>query len=248
MPIHYLRKLSGRERAPGADRQLALYLAFVAGAVNAGGFMAVAQYTSHMTGIVSGIADHLALGQFGLVVDGIGAVLAFVLGAACSAVLINWGRRRRLHSEYALPLMAEAALLLAFGLLGRDLQAQPLLFVSVTVMVLCFTMGLQNAMITKLSRAEIRTTHVTGMITDLGIEVGKLFYWNRHGELGGGRVRADPAKLATLGLLVGAFFGGGVIGALGFQGFGTAATIPLAGLLLALAVVPILDDVGPGGR
>ncbi len=248
MPIHYLRKLSGRERAPGADRQLALYLAFVAGAVNAGGFMAVAQYTSHMTGIVSGIADHLALGQFGLVADGIGAVLAFVLGAACSAVLINWGRRRRLHSEYALPLMAEAALLLAFGLLGRDLQAQPLLFVSVTVMVLCFTMGLQNAMITKLSRAEIRTTHVTGMITDLGIEVGKLFYWNRHGELGGGRVRADPAKLATLGLLVGAFFGGGVIGALGFQGFGTAATIPLAGLLLTLAVVPILDDVGPGVR
>jgi hypothetical protein len=75
-----------------------------------------------------------------------------------------------------------------------------------------------------------------------------LFYWNRHGELGGGRVRADPAKLATLGLLVGAFFGGGVIGALGFQGFGTAATIPLAGLLLTLAVVPILDDVGPGVR
>lgn len=63
MPIPYLRRLTGRERTRKANRQLACYLAFIAGAINAGGFLAVQQYTSHMTGIVSSMADALALGQ-----------------------------------------------------------------------------------------------------------------------------------------------------------------------------------------
>ena len=45
----------------------------------------------------------------------------------------------------------------------------------ITVVLLCFSMGLRNAVITKLSRAEIRTTHITGIVTDIGIEIGKLF-------------------------------------------------------------------------
>lgn len=243
MPVAYLRNLTGKERRPGADRQLAYYLAFVAGAVNAGGFLAVKQYTSHMSGILSAMADDLALGSLGLMLDGLGALLAFVAGAACSAILINWGRRRRLHSEFALPLLIEAGLLLAFGLLGGGLQGRQLLFVSVTVMVLCFIMGLQNAMITKLSRAEIRTTHVTGMITDIGIELGKFLYWNRTVDSETPRVTANRRKLATLAILVAAFFVGGVIGAIGFSRIGFSATIPLAALLTTLALVPVLDDM-----
>ena len=55
-------------------------LAFVAGAANAGGFLAVGQYTSHMTGMLSSVADNVVLGQFALAVAGVGALLAFVLG------------------------------------------------------------------------------------------------------------------------------------------------------------------------
>ena len=73
--------------------------------------------------------------------------------------------------------MLEAVLLLCFGLLGSNLERHRLLFVPVTVVLLCFVMGLQNAIITKISRAEIRTTHVTGLVTDMGIELGKLIYW-----------------------------------------------------------------------
>ena len=178
MPITYLRNLTGRVRSPQANRQLAGYLSFVAGATNAGGFLAVQQYTSHMTGIVSAMADHLVLGQVGLILEGLGALLSFLAGAATSAILINWARREHLNSEYALPLMLEAILLLCFGLLGGNLGNHQWLFVPATVMVLCFIMGLQNAMITKISHAEIRTTHITGMVTDIGIELGKLFYWN----------------------------------------------------------------------
>ncbi len=240
MPINYVRRLTGRDRTAHANQHLGCALAFVAGAANAGGFLAVRQYTSHMTGVVSAVADSLALGDFDLVLSGVGALLCFALGAACSAVMINFARRRKLHSEYAMPLLLEAGLLLGFGLLGAKLSQVHGLFVPATVMLLCFIMGLQNAVITKLSRSEIRTTHLTGMVTDVGIEIGKLIYWNRSK---GPAVQADLARLRVLVALVAFFFTGAVIGALGFKHVGYSATIPLAVLLVAMASMPAIDDL-----
>lgn len=244
MPISYLRALTDRERNKAANYHLASYLAFIAGATNAGGFLAVHQYTSHMSGIVSSMADQLVLSQFLLVLDGLGALLSFVAGAACTAILVNWARRKGLKSEYALPLMIEAVLLLCFGVLGKNLEQFRWFFVPLTVSLLCFVMGLQNAIITKLSNAEIRTTHVTGMVTDIGIELGKLFYWNfrLHDSLAP-RVLANRGKIKLLAVLIGCFFLGGVIGALGFKHVGFISVLPLAILLVILALVPILDDI-----
>ena len=242
MPIQYARRLTGSRRSKAANRQLGLVLAFVAGAANAGGFLAVHQYTSHMTGIVSSMADHLALRQWQDYLAGFGALLSFIGGAACSAIMVNFARRRHLHSEFALPLMVEALLLLGFGALGERLSHVAGLFVPLTVMLLSFIMGLQNALITKLSHAEIRTTHITGLVTDIGIELGKMAYWNAPDQQQP-PVRANPARLRLLLQLAVSFFSGGVIGALGFKQVGYLATLPLALLLVALAGVPTLDDL-----
>jgi uncharacterized membrane protein YoaK (UPF0700 family) len=122
MPVNYLRGFASAERTDAANRRLGCWLAFVAGAANAGGFLAVGQYTSHMSGVVSSVADNLALGDIGIVVAGFSSFAAFLVGAATSAILINWGRRRDAHSVYATPLMLEAVLLLCFGLLGSNLE------------------------------------------------------------------------------------------------------------------------------
>ena len=114
-------------------------------------------------------------------------------------------------------------------------------------LLLCFIMGLQNALITKLSRAEIRTTHITGIVTDIGIELGKLLYWNRHGDRHG-RVQVDRQRLQVLSLLALYFFMGGIAGAFGFNGLGYIATLPLALLLVGLALVPAVDDLRSGWR
>jgi uncharacterized membrane protein YoaK (UPF0700 family) len=241
VPIHYARSLLGRARSPRANRHLGVALAFVAGAINAGGFLAVHQYTSHLTGAISSAADNLALGAWDLALDGLGAVLSFLTGAACTALAVNYGRRRGLASEYALPLLLEAVLLLAFGVLGARLARFDALFVPATVMLLCFMMGLQNALITKLSHAEIRTTHMTGIVTDIGIELGRMAYWNR--DPAQPKVAANRARLRLLVSLLLAFFGGGLAGALGFKHVGYLATLPLAGLLCALAIVPAVDDL-----
>ena len=161
MPAHYARFLIGRQRSTAANRQLGLVLAFVAGAINAGGFLAVQQYTSHVTGMVSNVADQLVLGHLDLVGDGLVAVLAFICGAMVCAQLVHFARRKNLSSEYALPLLLEALLILGFGLLGARLAGFETLLVPVTVLLLCFIMGLQNAIVTKLSNAVIRTTHMT---------------------------------------------------------------------------------------
>src|SRR5688500_3296997 len=107
MPINYARRLTGRQREAGGNRQLGMMLALVAGAANAGGYVAVHQYTSHMTGIVAAMADHVATGALHLVLAGLAALVAFVAGAASCALIVNFGRRRGLHSLYALPLLFE---------------------------------------------------------------------------------------------------------------------------------------------
>ncbi|MDP3835666.1 MAG: YoaK family protein [Hydrogenophaga sp.] len=235
-----IRGFTGLQRTPQTDLKLGSVLAFVAGAANAGGFLAVGQYTSHMTGMLSSVADHLVLGQLTLALAAVGAVLAFLLGAMTTAWLVNWGMRRELRSAYGLPLIVEAAALLVFGLFGAAIGLMTPVFLPLTVVLLCFIMGLQNAVITKISRSVIRTTHVTGLITDLGIELGKLLYVNR--QAGTTPVVADRRRLRVHSQLIACFFIGGIAGALGFKHLGFVSTVPLAALLLLLVLRPALDD------
>ncbi len=235
-----IRGFTALQRTPQADLKLGTVLAFVAGAANAGGFLAVGQYTSHMTGMLSALADNLVLGQFVLVGAGIASVLAFLFGAMSTAWIVNWGMRLRLRSAYGLPLLLEAALLLVFGLFGAAMSLWQTVFLPVTVVLLCFIMGLQNAVITKISQARIRTTHVTGLVTDLGIELGKLLYVNRHPEMQ--PVRADRERLRVHAQLILSFLVGGIAGALGFKHLGYISTLPLALALLLLVLRPLLDD------
>lgn len=238
-----LIRLTSRERTREANRQLGCVLAFVAGAVNAGGFLAVARYTSHVTGIVSSIADELVLGNTALALAGAAMLSCFLLGAITTALLVSWARRHALHGEYALPIMLEASLLLVFGLLGANERLLQGLYLPATVLLLCFVMGLQNAVITKVSKAEIRTTHMTGVVTDLGIELGRLLYLNRDEHRNARQlVKADRQRLAIHTSILALFIAGGIVGALAFRAMGFAATLPIAALLLLLAAPPILRD------
>jgi uncharacterized membrane protein YoaK (UPF0700 family) len=244
VPVDYLRGFTSAARTDAANRRLGLALAGIAGAANAGGFLAIGQYTSHMSGMVSSLADSLALGNLAFVLSAASSIFAFLAGAASSAILINWGRRRGTQSVYAMPLVLEGLLLLCFGVLGANLEQHRLLFVPATVTLLCYVMGLQNAMITKISKAEIRTTHVTGLVTDLGIEIGKGLYWNRGvPSTEAAYVGADMRRLGLLASLLGMFLAGGLEGAIAFKQVGFIATLPLAASLLVLAAVPVADDL-----
>jgi uncharacterized membrane protein YoaK (UPF0700 family) len=183
----------------------------------------------------------VVLGNFTLALVGMVCLMAFMAGAMSTAVMVNWGLRQHLHSSYSLPLLVESVALLVFGLFGAAIAAWSQVFVPVTVVLLCFIMGLQNAVITKISKAEIRTTHITGLVTDLGIELGKLLYMNRsHADQ---PVLANRQRLRVQGSLVLGFLLGGLVGALGFKHGGYITTLPLAAMLWVLCLRPLLSDL-----
>jgi len=224
--------------------RLGCTLCGIAGATNAGGFLAVGQYTSHMSGILSAVADDLVLGKVQLAVASVALVASFVLGSMTTAWMVNWSQRRQMRSAFARPLVVEAGLLLVFGVFGTAINHFAGLFVPLTVLLLCFIMGLQNAVITKVSHAEIRTTHVTGLLTDLGIELGKMLYFNRSPFPQ--KVVANRKKLQIHAMLVASFFIGALLGAFGFKTYGYVSTIPLAIVLMVLTWGPLFDDVRNG--
>lgn len=242
--LTHLRGLAGPDRNPHSNRDLAVLLALTAGILNSVGFMAIALYTSHMTGLTAMLADNLVAGALDIALLCLVGIGAFVVGAACCALLFNWARRRRLRSRYAIVLLIEAALILLIGLLAHELTSAERSWALIALLGL--TMGLQNAIITKISDAQIRTTHVTGMVTDIGIELGKLVYPVRRDDPE--PVRPQLGRLGLHTLLVGSFFVGGVLGALAYGAIGFVTVVPTACILLVFASIPVVEDLRDRAR
>jgi uncharacterized membrane protein YoaK (UPF0700 family) len=232
----------GEARSGEADRRLAWSLAAIAGALNAAGFYAFGLYSSHMTGTISALADHLALGDMASVALYGSVVASFVFGAAISTLLINAGQRRRLRGVYAFSISAEAVLLAALGV--ADLYLPKVHSGAALIFGLSFLMGLQNAVVTRISNARIRTTHVTGMVTDIGIELGNLV------DIALSRKAAAQAELNRGKLklhvqTVSSFFTGGVVGVYAYKALGAGLMFGAAALLLTLAIPGIMASRSP---
>ena len=222
----------GETRSPAADRALALSLAGVAGALNTAGFYAVGLYASNMTGNVSAVSDRTGTGDLVLAAQACLLVVLFVLGATTSTLMIRRRRRKAGPGAYAYSVCAEALLLVAVGLLVLPL-AEPVRSHTL-VLGLSFILGLQNAAVTKISEARVRTTHVTGMITDIGIELAR---WLDRDASASDRLKPhDPVRLRLYLLTVGAFLGGGLVGVVAYRLVGVALLFAAAAVLACLAL------------
>jgi uncharacterized membrane protein YoaK (UPF0700 family) len=171
-----------------------------------------------MTGNVSTLSSLIALGNW---MHGLGyaaIVLTFIGGATVSTLVIDSGLRRRVDTVYALVVLVEAVLLATLG--GLELILPPVQGVPLMILGLSFLMGLQNAIVTHISDARVRTTHVSGMSTDIGIGLARLIAIAR----GHASDTTRPAVLAKLRLhaqTVGCFLAGGVVGVFLYLAIGT---------------------------
>jgi uncharacterized membrane protein YoaK (UPF0700 family) len=217
----------GDARTSNIDLILAGLLSSVAGALNAVGFLIAGSFTANMTGNISAFADHIANGAILIAFSFLGLVVAFICGAGIAALAIQTGERRQLRSVYALAIAVEAIILL---LIGTALAMSPATeHETFLVIALSFIMGLQNAVTTMISRARVRTTHVSGMATDIGIELAALAAGEKS------RREATP-KLRLHILTLACFAFGGLCGALLFLIVGNWLFIVAATLLLIIAV------------
>lgn len=168
----------GAQRPDHLNQLLAGYLALVAGMVNSAGFIIVGSFTSHVTGNVGRFADDLALGQRSAATLALVMVMTFFLGAFAASFALESSLLRRRSHIYGSLLLTEAGLLLAFYALSRLLATNSPRLHDAQALVLCAAMGLQNCLVTRLSGAVVRTTHLTGIVTDLGIESARWFrFW-----------------------------------------------------------------------
>ncbi len=222
----------GEARNAATDRRLAFSLAAIAGALNAAGFYAAGLYASNMSGNVSALADHLALGSLAVATVYLVVLAAFIAGAAASTLLISFGRRRSIRGIYACSILAEAALLACLGC--AELWLPGVRNGAAGATGLSFVLGLQNATVTRVSGARVRTTHVTGMVTDLGMELANLLDPAFRGD--GAQARANRDGLALHGLTVLAFLGGGVVGVVTWRAAGIWLLFGSAALLAILAL------------
>ena len=229
----------GEARDNRTDARLAWSLAGIAGALNTAGFYADNLYSSNMTGNVSALADHLALADLGMAATYLALVVIFITGAAVSALLINAGRRREMVGIYAFSVLAEGALLIVLA--AADLWLSGGSRGAVLAFGLSFLMGMQNAVVTRISNARVRTTHVTGMVTDIGIELGNLADLVWHRRLGRDlRTDYNGAKLRLHAFTVLSFMGGGIVGVLAYRRLGPVFLFGMAVLLLLLALFALI--------
>lgn len=220
----------GTERSGRVDLGLAASLSMIAGGINAMGFLVAGSFTANMTGNVALAAEHLARRDLALALSFAGLLGCFVLGAMTAALLVGAGQQRGRRAIYAQAILGEALLLIALGVVA--LSWPEALAETVLVGVLSLVMGFQNAITTMISHARVRTTHVSGMATDLGIELAAMLGTEKT------RRRAQPG-LWLHGLTLVAFTVGGILGTAAFLGLGNWL-LPFLGAALLVLALPVI--------
>lgn len=196
------------------------WLACMAGSTNAVGLLGFKhEAVSHLTGTSTLLGVSLTEQSYLEAAHLAGIILAFVIGAAAAGAIVGrvplqMGRR------YSYALLLEAILLVAaMVVLVQDSNIGHYL-----ASAAC---GLQNGMVSTYSGAVVRTTHVSGLFTDLGTMLGATL----RGQSG------DKRQALLYSLLIAGFLLGGIIGTILFeQAAFLALLFPAAGVMaLALA-------------
>ena len=230
--LNRLFHLTDEERSPYLNGALGAICAFVAGGINAGGFVIVGRYTSHITGIVSESTTFLVQHRWLATAQLVGLMLGFCVSAIFATYAI-WARRLKLRSPFSLALMSSGSTLIGLGLWAmhsgtaypNDILLEFGLF---------FAMGIQNATVTLLSNNDVRATHMTGIVTDLGIEIGKGLF---------SRKDMNTPKFKLGALILTAFVFGGIGGVMLFEDIlGIQALLLYGGILFSLSALPIVKD------
>ncbi|KAI3633752.1 hypothetical protein MIR68_008084 [Amoeboaphelidium protococcarum] len=133
--------------------------------------------TVHMSGNVIRTGLLLAEGDFMEALKLSFVWIAYIFGSFLSAIIVSGTTSFSLSPAYGFALLLECALLLAaFGaqtLVGPRQSEQYSQMIWVPEYLAAVACGLQNALCTSYSSATIRTTHMTGTSTDIGLALGQ---------------------------------------------------------------------------
>lgn len=194
----------GKSRTLKHNLRIATILSLVAGIVNVTGFLAFKQLTTNVTGHFALFISDVANFEVWKGTIYFLYIFSFLFGSFLSSFLIEKFKENRKLNVFVLPTIIESLILLSISIISNTGEIK---YPDLIVCSLLFAMGLQNSFVTKISNAIVRTTHLTGLFTDLGIELSQLFFPEAHPHRE--RIKAT-IKLRIY--IICFFFLGGIIG------------------------------------
>ena len=222
----------GNSRTLTHNLRIASLLSFVAGVVNVAGFLAVQKLTTNVTGHFAFFVDEIFKLEFWEGFNYFLFILFFFLGSFFSSLSIELISKINERFIYRIPIVVESLILISVAIFGQKLILEG---PNILAYSLLFAMGLQNSLVTTISNATVRTTHLTGLFTDLGIELSQLFFY---------KFRDQKDKLySSIKLrltIISFFFLGGLFGGI-FYSMIKLYVLVFAGLLLLIGLV--YDDI-----
>lgn len=201
--------LKSRKITMKDNLRLAIILSFVAGMVNVTGFLFLKQLTTNVTGHFALFINDFANLEFWHGTIYFLYIFSFLFGSFASSFLIEFFRDNRRINVYVIPVIIESLILIFVAILGSVYLTE---FPDLIACLLLFAMGLQNSYVTKVSDAVVRTTHLTGLFTDLGIELSYLLFKKKYPN------RAKIKSSIRLRIyIISFFFLGGLLGGFAYS-------------------------------
>jgi len=214
-----------KTRTLNDDIRIASLLSFIAGIVNVAGFLAVQRLTTNVTGHFAFFIDEIYKLNFLQGFLYFLYIFSFFFGSFISNVMIELIARKNELYIYIIPTIIESIILVTIPFFGRILITQN---PNTVAFILLFAMGLQNSLVTTISKAKVRTTHLTGLFTDLGIEISQIFFYSKKEKK---EKLYSSIKLRLI--IISFFFLGGVFGGV-FYTFMQLYVLSLAGIILLM--------------
>lgn len=207
---------TGQKRSFKHNLRLAVLLCLNAGFINAAGFLAFNVLTTNVTGHAALLAVDIASQNLRSARMVVLWLILFLLGAFVSSLFIRTVGKNRING-YATPIVFIMLILLTIAMFGQHYH-HTLQETEYFAGSLLFGMGMQNAMVSIVSGSVVRTTHLTGMFTDLGIDLATVVL--KYKETSPIMKRKIVLKLAIIiSFLIGGIFGGILFLSLSFKAF-----------------------------
>ena len=198
----------GKSRTWIHNLKLASLLSFVAGIVNVSGYFAVQKLTTNVTGHFAFFADEVINKNMQQAWIYLAYILSFFFGAFSSNFMVEFVAKRNSRYRNTLPVAVEIVVLITIALLKHEVILEN---ANIVVCALLFAMGLQNALVTNISNSVVRTTHLTGLFTDLGIELSQLFFYKKPDQ-----TKKLVSSIRLRFAIISFFFLGCIIGGYGY--------------------------------
>jgi uncharacterized membrane protein YoaK (UPF0700 family) len=217
-----LRKTKA-DRTLRENLMLASSTAMVSGITNVVGLVAFLAFTSNITGHVANLSKHIVEQNFSEIIVFLIWLLMFFLGAFISSFIVRSLEDRSYYRAHSIPIIIEIIVLLFVAIYGHNFYQETETEREIVIATILFSMGLQNSLVSTISGGLIKSSHLTGLFTDLGGEVAEWLHPSTR------KTEAVRDKIFVRFTVLGFYLLGGIIGGYFFNlyEFGIFYCIPV---------------------